>query len=71
MKARHFGYLLLELKKKKHIFVNSKVWYLPFFEGVFHTRMIETFLNANARMVRMVHTMVLLQTTHTFLDIKK
>ena len=27
-----------------------KVWYWPYFEGVYHTRMIETFSNANARM---------------------
>ena len=30
---------------------------LPYFEDVYHTRMIETFANANARMVRMVPTM--------------
>ena len=35
--------------------MNTKVWYLPYFEGVYHTRMIETFSNASARMV---HTMV-------------
>mgnify|MGYP006905966932 CR=1 FL=1 len=39
--------------------MNTKVWYLPYFEGVFHTRMIETFTNANALMVRMLHTMEL------------
>ena len=38
--------------------MNTKVWYLLYFESVYHTRMIETFLNANARMVSMVHTMV-------------
>ena len=38
--------------------MNKKVWYLPYFKGVYHTRMIETFSNANARMVRMVHTML-------------
>ena len=32
--------------------MNTKVWYLPYF-----TRMIETFSNANARMVCMVSTM--------------
>ena len=37
--------------------MNTKVWYLLYFEGVYHTRMIETFSNANARMLRMVHTM--------------
>ena len=37
--------------------MNTKVWYLPYFEGVYHTRMIETYLNVNARMVRMVHCM--------------
>ena len=35
--------------------MNTKVWYLPYFEGVYHTRMIETYSNANARMVRIVH----------------
>ena len=42
--------------------MNTKVWYLPYFEGVYHTRMIETYLNVNARMVRMVrmaHTMLI------------
>ena len=34
--------------------MNTKVWYSPYFEGVYHTQMIETFSNANARMV---HTM--------------
>ena len=38
--------------------MNTKVWYLPYFEGVYHARMIETFSNVNARMVRMVHTMI-------------
>ena len=38
--------------------MNTEVWYLPHFEGVYHTRMIETFSNVNACMVRMVHTMV-------------
>ena len=28
------------------------------FEGVYHTRMIETLADANARMVHMVHIMV-------------
>ena len=37
--------------------MNTKVWYLPYFDGVYYTRMIETFLNVNARMVHMVHTM--------------
>ena len=36
--------------------MNTKVWCLSYFEGVYHTRIIETFSNANARMVRMVHT---------------
>ena len=36
--------------------MNTKVWYLPYFEGVYHARMIETLLNANACMVCMVHT---------------
>ena len=31
--------------------MNTKVWYLPYFEGVYHTRMNETFSNVNARMV--------------------
>ena len=38
--------------------MNTKVWYLPYFEGVYHTRMIETFSSANAHMVCMVHTMI-------------
>ena len=38
--------------------MNTKVWYLSYFEGVYHTRMIATFANANARMVRMVLTMI-------------
>ena len=37
--------------------MNTKVWYLPYFEGVYHTRTIETFSDANARMVCMAHTM--------------
>ena len=37
---------------------NPKVWYLSFFEGVYPSRMIESFSNTNARMIRMVHTMV-------------
>ena len=36
--------------------MNTKVWYLPYFEGVYHTQMIETFSNANVRMVSMIHT---------------
>ena len=35
--------------------MNTKVWYLPYSEGVYHTRMIETYFNVNARMV---HTML-------------
>ena len=38
--------------------MNTKVWYLPYFECVYHTRIIETFSNGNARMVHMVHTML-------------
>ena len=34
-------------------------FFLPYLEGVYHTRIIETFPNANARMVRMVHTMTM------------
>ena len=34
----------------------KKVLYLPYFEGVYHTRINETFANANARMVRMIQT---------------
>ena len=37
--------------------MNTKVCYLPYFEGVYHTQMIETFSNANAHMVCMVYTM--------------
>ena len=36
--------------------MNTKVWYLPYFKGVYYTRMIEPFSVVNARMVRMVHT---------------
>ena len=25
--------------------MNTKVWYLPYFEGVYHTQMFETFTN--------------------------
>ena len=32
--------------------MNTKVWYFPYFEGVYHTRMIETISNANTRMVQ-------------------
>ena len=38
--------------------MNTKVWYLPYFEGVYYTQMIKTFSNTNAHMVRMVHIMV-------------
>ena len=31
--------------------MNNNVWYLAYFEGVYHTRMFETFSNANAHMV--------------------
>ena len=31
--------------------MNTKVWYLPYFRGVYHTRMIETFSIVNAHMV--------------------
>ena len=34
--------------------MNTKVCYLAYIDGVYHTRMIATFLNTNARMV---HTM--------------
>ena len=37
--------------------MNAKVWHLSYFEGVFLTQMIRMFENANARMVRMLHTM--------------
>ena len=33
----------------------TKVWYLPYFEGVYHTRIVESFANANARLF---HTML-------------
>ena len=46
--------------------MNTKVWYLPYFKGVYHTRMIETFFNANARMVHMVHTMVYINVSDAF-----
>ena len=39
--------------------MNTKVWYLPYFKDIYHTRMIETFANANASMVRMVHNFIL------------
>ena len=35
--------------------MNIKVLYLPYFEGVYHTRMIETFSNVNACMVHTMH----------------
>ena len=35
--------------------MNTKIWYLPYFESVYHTGMIETFANVNARMLSMVH----------------
>ena len=35
--------------------MNTNVWYLPYFEGVYYTRMMEAF--SNARMVRVVYTM--------------
>ena len=40
--------------------MNIKVWYLPYFEDVCHTLMIEAFANANenTRMIRMVHSML-------------
>ena len=41
----------------------KKEWYLPYFEGVYHTQIIETFSHANAHMVRMVHN-------HTMLHMK-
>ena len=37
--------------------MNTKVWYLSYFESVYHTGMIETFSHANAHMVHMVNTM--------------
>ena len=33
--------------------MNTKVWYLSYFKGVYYTRMIEIY----SRMVRMLHTM--------------
>ena len=39
--------------------MNTKVLYLPSFVGVYHTRTIKTYLNANACMVHMVHTLVI------------
>ena len=38
--------------------MSAKVWYLPYIDGVFHTRMIRMLANDNARMARMLHTMV-------------
>ena len=35
--------------------MNTKVWYLSYFKGVYYTRMIETYPNLNASIVRMVH----------------
>ena len=32
--------------------MNTKVWYLPYFEDVYNTRIIETFSNANAHIVQ-------------------
>ena len=45
--------------------MNTKVWYLSYFEGVYYTRIIETFSNVN---VRMVHTMVLIYIRATILQ---
>ena len=38
--------------------MNPIVWYLPYFQSVYHSRMIEKCSNANACMVRIVHTTV-------------
>ena len=38
--------------------MNTEVWYLPYFEGVYHSQMIETFPNANAPMISMIHTLL-------------
>ena len=43
--------------------MNTKVWYVPYFAGVYHTRTIEIFSNANARMVRMTRTLFSLSHT--------
>ena len=37
--------------------MNTKVWYLPYVDDVYHPRMIETLSNVNAHMVCMVRTM--------------
>ena len=42
--------------------MNTKVWYLTYCKGVYHTRKIETLLNMNACMVHMVHTMLKIMT---------
>ena len=49
----------LTLKENLTIDNEYKSMDLPYFEGVYHTQMIETFSNVNARLVRMVHTMVM------------
>mgnify|MGYP000403228330 FL=1 len=46
--------------------MNTKLWYLPYFEGGYYTQTIETNYNADARMVRMVHTM---DVTYTCLEV--
>ena len=45
--------------KNIYLIINksAKVWYLPYLEGVLHTRMLRMFTYASERMVRMVHTM--------------
>ena len=45
------------LPYNKLIIMNTKVWYLPYFKGVYHTRMIKMF--AKGSMVHMVHNFIL------------
>ena len=45
-----FFYLIINNEYKSIVFT--------ILQGVYHTGMTETFLNANARMVHMVHTMI-------------
>ena len=36
--------------------MKTKVLYLPYFKGVYHIGRTETFSNANARMVSIIHS---------------
>ena len=48
--------------------MNTILRHLPYFEGVYHTQMIGTYSNVNARLVHMVHTMELSTSEYTNVD---